>query len=344
MIPLPELPQGPPRPGEPRDPNVPASAERTLFDLDLSPEQARVVAVPVPYQATVSGNAGTLDGPRALLDASGEIDLIDPGFGEPWRAGIAALPESDAIRRLSERAAAVVRDCRSGRAGQADAVDAAGRELADWTADVVAKLLEQGRVPILIGGEHGVSRGAFEALAARSPGVGLLQIDAHADLREAYEGWRSSHASVMARALEQSGIARLVQVGLRDVCPEERERAAAEPNRVRWYPDAEIASRRSAGDPFDGIVRDIVGDLPDRVWVSLDVDGLDPALCPTTGTPVPGGLGWHELGGLMAGLMRSGRTLLGADVVEVGPATWDGQVAARIVYRLAAVAISASGP
>ena len=336
MIELPPLPQDPPRPPEPRDPNAPAGPHVTLFDLGLPLAQARVVAVPVPYQATVSSGAGTVDGPRALLEASAAIDLADPAFGEPWREGIAALAEPEAIRSLSESTERLARAARRG-GDDGGRVDAAGRLVADWVRGTVAALMASGRRPLLIGGEHATSLGAFEAAAADGP-FGMLQIDAHADLRHAYEGWRSSHASVMARALELDGVVRLVQVGLRDVCPEEVTRARAEPERVTWYSDDRLARRQAGGEPFEVVAREIVERLPERVWLSLDVDGLDPALCPGTGTPVPGGLGWREMGRLLECLRDSGRALVGADLVEIGPGEWDGQVAARLAYRLAAIA------
>jgi agmatinase len=337
VIDLPRLPRDAPRSPEPRDPNAPAANEVTLFDLGLPLEQARVVAVPVPYQATVSSAAGTVDGPRALVAASVDIDLSDPAFGEPWREGIAAVPEDDAVRRLSARTERAARAARQGEDDEG-AVDAAGRAIADWVCGTVAALLDSQRRPLLVGGEHAASLGAFEAAAATGP-LGLLQIDAHADLRDAYEGWRASHASVMARALELGGVVRLVQVGLRDVCPEEVARARAEPGRVVWYPDDELARRQGEGEPFGRVAREIAQQLPQRVWLSLDVDGLDPALCPGTGTPVPGGLGWREVGGLLASLRDSGRELIGADLMEIGPGAWDGQVAARLAYRIAAVAV-----
>jgi agmatinase len=302
-----------------------------------------VVAVPVPYQATVSSAAGTVDGPAAAIAASVQIDLLDLAFGEPWRAGIASLPELEEIRALSETAERAARAHRAGEAGEG-AVDAAGDELATWVEDVVGGLWDRGRRPLLLGGEHGASLGAFRAAASRAPGLGLLQIDAHADLREAYEGFRSSHASVMARALELGGVAKLVQVGLRDVSPEERERARREPERVVWHAGDVLARRRLAGESFPKLAAEVVAELPQRVWISLDVDGLEPSLCPGAGTPVPGGLGWDELGCLLEQVRDSGKEVIGADLVEIGPGEWDGYVAAKLAYRLAALLAGSDAP
>lgn len=332
-----------PLPGSPpRRPPAPSSGDELLLDLARGPGEAAVVIVPVPYEATVSSRAGTVNGPRAALEATAQIDMHDLAFGEPWLHGLHALDEPGGIRALSEKAGAAARQARAGGGGAED-VDRAGGELAAWLSELVSRLLESGRGPLVLGGEHAVSLGAFQAAARLHPGLGLLHIDAHADLREAYEGWRSSHASVMARALEEPGVGRLVQVGLRDVSPEESGRARSEGSRVRWYTDDALAARRMAGEPFSALAGEIVEALPGTVWVSFDVDGLDPSLCPGTGTPVPGGLSWHEAGAILGCLRASGRRVLGADVVEIGPDFWDGLVAAKLLYRLSALLVPGPG-
>ena len=297
MIELPpvEIPQDPPVPPDPGlDPDAATGPETGLFGLGLAPERARFLALPVPYQATVSSRGGTIDGPRALVDASCQLDLYDFALGEPWRHGFAALEESCAVRELSGKVAGLVARMRAGDASVREEVDHAGDRLAEWLADAVDRMLEGGWFPIVLGGEHGVSRGAFAAAARRHPGLGILQIDAHADLRHAFEGLRSSHASVMRRALELDGVSRLVQVGLRDVGREE-VRVIETEERVVAFPDHRLAASRLEGRGFSVVAESIVAALPEKVWISVDVDGLDPSLCPGTGTPVPGGLGWDEI-------------------------------------------------
>lgn len=329
------VPGEPPRPPREVDPDAPRVAPGSAFDLGIPPEEARVLVIPVPWEATVSGGAGTIDGPRATLGASTEIDLHDLASGEAWRAGIAALPEPEGLRERSREAARLAARAREGDAAAAAAVDTLAGEVWRWLEDAVSRTLASGRIPLVLGGEHGLSPGAFRAAARHVPGLGILHVDAHADLRAAYEGMRSSHASALARALELPGIARVVQVGLRDVSREEVRAARAAGERVRWLDEETIAGRTLAGEPFAEIAREAVAALPETAWVSLDVDGLDPSLCPGTGTPVPGGLSFREVSFLLGEIVRSGRRLLGADVVEVGPGPWDGQVAARILYRLA---------
>ncbi len=335
------VPAVPPRPPREADPDAARAAPGTAFDLGMSPGEARVLVIPVPWEATVSGGTGTVDGPRAALAASEEMDLHDPAAGEAWRCGIAALPEPGGLRERSGAALALAARAREGDRTAARRVDALAAGVVDWVADAVDRTLASGRVPLVLGGEHGLSPGAHRAAAAHAPGLGILHVDAHADLRDSYEGMRFSHASALARTLELPGVARLVQVGLRDVAPAEVRAARAAGDRVAWFDDDTIGRRTLAGEPFLEIAREVVGALPGTVWVSLDVDGLDPALCPGTGTPVPGGLSFREISCLLGEISRSGRRLLGADVVEVGPGPADGRVAARLLYRLAGWATAA---
>ncbi len=346
MIDLPavDVPSGPPsRSDSGLDPDAATGPETGLFGLGMAPEEARFLALPVPYQATVSSRRGTIDGPQALIDASCQLDLWDFVLGEPWRHGFAALDAPDAIRELSEETARLVARLRAGDAGVREDVDRAGDRLAAWLADAVGRMLDRGRFPLVLGGEHGVSRGAFVAAAARHPGLGILQIDAHADLRHAFEGLRSSHASVMRRALELDGVSRIVQVGLRDVGREEARMIEAE-ERIVAFPDHRLAAARLDGRGFSSVAESIVATLPERIWVSIDVDGLDPSLCPGTGTPVPGGLRWDEINCLVDLLAHSGVTLVGVDIVEIGPSFWDGLVAARLLYRFCGAAAAALDP
>jgi agmatinase len=342
MIPLPELPEDPPLPMEERDPGAPDDGSGSLFGLRTPAERASLVAVPVPYEATVTAGLGTAGGPAALIAASPDIDLLDPIAGEPWREGLCALPESPALAALSRRAARARARLRGGDGAAAAEIDAAAAAVAEWLETVTDSLMATGRVPAILGGEHSVSLGALRAAVRRHPGLGILQIDAHADLRESYEGLRSSHASVMARALELEGVAQLVQVGLRDVSPAERHVAEREAARVRWLTDAAIGERLHAGESFQSIVQALAPHLPEALWISFDVDGLDPSLCPGTGTPVPGGLSWREATTLLAHLVP-GRRLVGFDIVEIGPRRWDGLVGAKLLYLLAGLALR-TGP
>jgi len=207
--------------------------------------------------------------------------------------------------------------------------------------------LEDGRLPVLLGGDHSTPLGAIQACAERFPGLGVLQIDAHADLRVAYEGFRWSHASICHNVLaECPGVARLVQVGIRDLGRAERARMQSDARIVGVF-DLDWTRARRKGR-LKSLVRTTFAMLPQDVYVTFDVDGLDPTLCPGTGTPVPGGFAWDEAMLVLRELVKSGRRIVGLDLNEVsaGPdgdpdgASWDAMFGARLLYRLIGFAVA----
>jgi agmatinase len=200
-------------------------------------------------------------------------------------------------------------------------------------------MLSRGKIVGVVGGDHSVSFGAIEAHAARFPGMGLLHVDAHADLRRAYQGFTWSHASVLENVASRlSDVSRIVQVGIREVSEEEVERIAASKGRIRTFYDGGLAQARFDGETWSEQVERIVAELGREVYVTFDVDGLDPALCPHTGTKVPGGLSFQMATTLIGAVVRSGRRIVGFDLTEVVPAgdgtEWDENVAARLLYKL----------
>jgi agmatinase len=208
-----------------------------------------------------------------------------------------------------------------------------------WVERTVEGLLARGKVVGTVGGDHSVALGAIAAHARRHPGLGVLHVDAHADLRVAFEGFTFSHASILYNVAESCpGVGRIVQVGLRDLSEEELRYAEASKGRIVQHHDAALAAARFDGEPWSTAVARILAPLPADVYVSFDIDGLDPTLCPGTGTPVPGGLSFQEAAALLAGIARSGRRLVGFDLVEVAPGpgggAWDGNVGARLLYKL----------
>jgi agmatinase len=242
-------------------------------------------------------------------------------------------PEADWLRPLNEHCLKLAARAREGDAAALAEVNEASERVARHVEAFTAAQLDAGRIPAVLGGDHSVPLGAFRAAAARHPGLGILHVDAHADLRDAYEGFVQSHASIFFNALQLPGVDRLVQVGLRDLGVSERRLADAD-ERVHWFTDAQLSAHEQAGRPYLELAQRIVARLPDTVWVSFDIDGLDPALCPGTGTPVPGGLSWREAMGLLAALGRSGKRIVGFDLCEVGPSPWDANVGARLLYKL----------
>lgn len=328
------------------DPDGPAQAGSGIFGLPAKPERAEVALLPVCFDATVSYGHGCARGPEAIRRASVQVDLHDHQFGPIWRRGIVMDDPSDEVIELSAETRALVQPIiERGGATRDDAdavrtIDAAGARLNEIVVAWVENTLEQGRRPGIIGGEHSVAYGAIRAAAQHVSELGVLQIDAHMDLREAYEGLAWSHASVMFNLLRDApGVTRLVQVGIRDVGERELERAADLRGRIVTHFDQDWFERGSCGPGALDLCREAIEPLPQQVWVSFDIDGLDPSLCPHTGTPVPGGLSFHQACALLATLARSGREVVGFDLVEVCPGPderdeWDANVGARILYKL----------
>jgi agmatinase len=338
------------------DPDGPGSAEDGLFGVPADPAEAAVVVIPVPLEATTSFRRGTRDGPAAVLEASTQLDLSDLETGEPWRAGIAMLPIPEEVRawdRKAEADALAVIEA-GGAVGPTlhaavERVNAMGEEVNRWVYERAVQILDRGAVPAVLGGDHASPFGCLQAVSERFPGVGVLHIDAHADLREAYEGFTWSHASILFNVLKHLEVGHLVQVGLRDVGHAERAFIDAQRGRVSAWFDPEIAWALAGGEAWLALAERIVAPLPARVYVSFDIDGLDPALCPNTGTPVPGGLSWQQACALLRVLAESGREIVGFDLCEVAPGpgpaaeSWDANVGARLLYKLAGWAVRTRG-
>ncbi len=339
------------------DPDAAAQPGSGIFGLPFTREQSRIVVIPVPFDATTSYGGGTSAGPRAVFDASAQVDLHDHQFGAVYEHGIFMEPVprdvaalSAAARRLAKpiisRGGATARD----RAAVAKVNDACFR-VAEHTYDRARAALDEGRIPGLLGGDHSTPFGAIWAAADHvaqirgNKGLGILQVDAHMDLRDAYEGFAWSHASIMHNVLWLlPRVTRLVQVGIRDYGAGELAASRAAGGRVFTHFDHDWARRLDAGAKFEALCRDAIRPLPPHVWVSFDIDGLDPALCPHTGTPVPGGLSFARACVLLELLARSGRTIVGFDLNEVCPGPsrsepeWDANVGARVLYKLCGAA------
>ena len=293
---------------------------------------------------TVSYGGGTEGGAANVLQASRQLDVCVRGVVEPWQIGI-GWEELDlghpaelmAAREAAEDNIARLEAGLAADAGALDFVEMTSERMLAAVELSVAAVLERGAFPVVVGGEHAISLGAFRA-CAKTGDFGLLQIDAHMDLRVAYEGFRYSHASVMHNALSELEQLRvLTQVGIRDYCPEEEARLETEAGRLVTFFDADLQAGRIEGDTWQVQVEQIIATLPQRVWVSFDIDGLEPALCAHTGTPVAGGLSFAQADYLLRALVASGKEIIGCDFVEVAGEEfeYEGAVAARLAYAFA---------
>ncbi len=176
--------------------------------------------------------------------------------------------------------------------------------------------------------------------------MGILHLDAHADLRDAYEGFTWSHASIFHNVMTRiRGVARLVQVGVRDLGEAENGMIESSEGRIVTFFDPDLAAAKEEGTPFARIADNIVAQLPKDVYLSWDIDGLDPTLCPGTGTPVPGGLSWNEAIGLLRAIHRAKKRIVGLDLCEVSPGEteWDANVGARLMYKMIGFALLTQG-
>jgi agmatinase len=263
-------------------------------------QKAAFVVVPVPYDLTSTYQSGSRRGPGAILEASGNMELYDEELQkETYRSGIHTLPPLEADAR-----------------GPAEMVDSVRRTIARVAAD--------GKIPVMLGGEHSISFGAVQAMKEVYPEITVLQLDAHADLRDAYQGTPYSHASVAKRIF---GICPLSQAGIRSLSVEEAEFMAV--SRVRSHTADFILD---GGAWWEAICGDLHGD----VYLTVDLDVLDPAVMPSTGTPEPGGLAWRDVLRLVREAAKRCR-IRGFDVVELAPIP--GMVApdflaAKLVYRI----------
>lgn len=328
------------------DPDAPAHPGSGIYGLPFSPTDAAVVLLPVPWDATTSYRPGTSRGPEAILGASYQVDLFDTELGRIYESGIAMLPISEDVNAWNREARdAAIPVIQAGGAGGDKALERAAQRVGElsstlnaWVREQVESWLAAGKTVGVVGGDHSVPFGAIEAIATRHPGMGVLHLDAHADLRRAYEGFTWSHASIMYNVVGRlPEIGRLVQVGIRDVGEAEVQLIEGSGGRIVTHFDAELAARRFRGETWDAQCRAIVESLPRDVYLSFDIDGLDPSFCPHTGTPVPGGLSFQQASYLIGVVVGSGRRVVGFDLSEVAPGDddeWDGIVGARLLYKM----------
>ena len=326
-----------------------------FIGLPFTEKSARLILLPVPWDVTVSYGEGTALGPEAIRDASTQLDLFDSDVEDAWKLGIfmqptdqVVLKKRDELRQLAwpyiqflEQGGNVTGELSMRKA--LDEMNTGCSEMNKWVFNQSKRLLAAGKLVGIVGGDHSVPLGFIQALAEKYEEFGILQIDAHLDLRGSYEGFTFSHASIFNNALKEKAVSKLVQVGIRDYCEEEVKLVEKEEERISVFFDQELKENRFNGKSWNVQCGKIVEELPELVYVSFDIDGLDPKLCPNTGTPVPGGLDFPEAVFLLKKVVESGRKIIGFDVCETGNNEWDANVAARIIYKLCNLAGRSNG-
>ena len=336
------------------DPNGVGIANGNIFGFPVSEDEAQIVIIPVPWDATASYGKGTSDGPDAVLEASTQLDFYHPRLEKAYETKVFMTPISSEWKKINaelcEKTIEYIDFLENGGqlsseprfqkllATVAETQDALKNQLKDRATE----LIKQGKMVAVLGGEHSTPLGLIEAIDAQGETFGILQIDAHADLRDAYEGFEQSHASIMFNALKNcSNMSRLVQVGIRDIAESEINLISSSNQRVITYFDWTLKDGQFMGETWKEQVEKIVKDLPKNVYISFDIDGLRPELCPNTGTPVAGGFDLQEITYLLFTLAESGRKIVGFDLNEVAPGKendWDANVGARALWNLVCAA------
>jgi N1-aminopropylagmatine ureohydrolase len=272
-------------------------------------QTSRAVIFPVPLERTTTYMTGTRNGPAAILAASRNMELYDDELNsEPYHGfGIATIAAIDTQEGTLEH---VFEEIRS----------------------TERALLADSKFPLALGGEHSLTGPLVAAAREKFPDLTVLQIDAHADLRQAYQGNPLSHASVMRRVVE---LCPAVEVGIRSLSVEEAEAIPTLPVRMYW-------ARDIARQPVETWAPRVLADLSDHVYLTVDLDGFDPAFLPATGTPEPGGLDWYQITGLIRAVAAK-RKIVAADLVELLPQPGDHAsdfLAAKLVYKILSYALA----
>ena len=263
-------------------------------------ERSRAVVIPVPFEKSTTYQLGTRHGPKAIIEASANMELYDIQLGlEPCQAGIHTLPYPTESKM--------------------DSVES----MIEYLGDVTKRVVDAGKIPIVLGGEHTVTLGPTQYLSNKYPSLTVLSLDAHSDLRDEYQGSRFNHACVMRRVLERS---RVVEAGVRSMAIEERP--IIKEHDVPIFTAEEVLNENSFIDK-------LLQKLTEDVYVSIDVDVLDTGLMSLTGTPEPGGLGWYDLLKILHAVSKQ-RNVVGFDVVELSPRSHDvgpDFLSAKLIYK-----------
>lgn len=340
------------------DPSQPGLADATIFGLPFSEKQSEIIVIPVPWEVTVSYGSGASKGPEAILEASFQVDLNHQDFPELWKLGIYFDEYPEKLKRKSKKykklAQPIIECLEAGgninknkelRENLIKINDACAN-MVDIVKHKTIHWLKQNKKPVLVGGDHSTPLGYYQALAEHFGNFGILHLDAHMDLRIAYEGFTFSHASVMYNALQIEQITKIVQVGIRDFCEQEVQVVNQSNNRVLVNTDSDLKKENFEGKTWSKQCDEIIASLPQKVCISFDIDGMYPWYCPNTGTPVPGGFSFEQATYLFNKLAESKKEIIGFDLVEVAPGLtddWDGNVGARMLFHMCGVLAKNNG-
>ena len=322
------------------------------FECDTSFKKSPLILIPVPWSATTSYGLGTQKAPRLIRQASHQLDFFNPLFSCSYNDKIHFLSEDLLISTLNQETLTWVTKLReSKKKSEYEIINESCLSMLSWVYEKSLKVLSEKKIPALVGGDHSVSQGLLRAIGEKYKGeFGLLHLDAHADLRLEYEGFKYSHASVMWNVLNlDPSPKKIVQVAVRDFCKEEYDLIQKE-NKIECFFDEWIYTQIFKGNTWAKMCEEMISKLPEKVYVSLDVDALNWTYAPDTGTPVPGGLSFNQVLYLLSELKRQNKKLIAFDVVETSGSSsqkalsdhrleWNGNVSARLLYYLSGLAL-----
>lgn len=337
------------------DPNAVIPDNGNYFGIPLDPEDAALVLISAPWDTTLALRAGSSFAPDAIIEASRRVDFFEPMAPYSWRKGIATAPIDYSIQDLSHRLRSdaerviKVHDDLGSTAFDHLVYERRLRRVNEGSAQMNAYIyaqskrwLDEGKIVGLVGGDQSTAYGHIRAVAEKHGRIGILHIDSKCNLRDGYQGFEYSHASVMHNVLKDvAGVERLVAVGVRAFSPEEWERATSD-ERIRLFTGQSIWSRHFEGEKWATITREIIDELPENVYISLDIDGLTTECAPRTGSLVAGGMRFPEVVYLMGKIVDSGRRIVGFDLTEVVPDMNDktnASIAARLLYIMCSMAL-----
>jgi agmatinase len=335
------------------DPNGVGIANGNIFGFPVNEAEANIVIIPVPWDATASYGKGTSNGPQAVLDASTQLDFFHPQLPNAWNTKVFLTEISSEIKEINdqlcidtEQYIAFLENGGTLKSNPAfkkivDKVNEASKNLSENLKERASELLNQKKLVAVLGGEHSTPLGLIQAINQHVDSFGILHIDAHADLREAYEDFEESHASIMFNVLKTCDkLEKLVQVGIRDIAHSE-VLITQNDSRVKTFFDWDLKKQNFEGITWKEQVKQIIQELPSNIYISYDIDGLNPSLCPNTGTPVAGGFEIEQMNYLLFSLVEAGKKIIGFDLNEVSNGRngdWDANVGARVLWNLVCAA------
>jgi agmatinase len=320
----------------------------SLFHANVSIEEASLIVIPAPWEVTVSTRSGTALGPETILKASYQLDLFPHTYTNMQQLSIGMLPIPHDWKILGD----TLRHHTTGYIHSLELgihppslpksilqkINSHTREFYDELKNKALSYLSKNKQVAVLGGEHSVALPLIEAVAEKNANFGILHINAHAALHKTYQGFTYSHATLMHHVLKLPQVEKIVQIGLRDYSTEEAQTITNSKGRIIPFFNESLKTDLFQGITWDTNCKKIIEELPEHVYISFDIDGLEASLCPSTGTPVPGGLGFDEVCYLFKCLVNAGKKVIGFDLCEVAPGEhldWDAQVGSRMLYQLA---------